>query len=163
MLPTDVPSRPDRVHVLERIQVVPRPLAEVFPFFAEPANLARITPPWLGFRIVSSGPLRMREGLRVEYRVSPLLVPQRWESLITVWDPPRRFVDEQVRGPYRYWHHLHEFRAAPEGGTEIRDRVTYALPLGPLGALAHPLVRRQLATIFEHRQRVVEELLGNRK
>jgi len=160
MPPRDVPTRPDRVRVLEHVQHVPRPPAEVFPFFAEPGNLARITPSWLGFRIVTPGRLAMREGLRIEYRVRPLLVPQRWESMITLWDPPRRFVDEQTRGPYRYWHHLHEFREGPAGGTEIRDRVTYALPFGPLGAVAHPLVRRQLATIFEYRRRVVEEMFG---
>ena len=156
----DTPSRPERVHVLERVLRVPRPVEDVFPFFAEPGNLARITPPWLGFRIVTPGRLAMRVGLRVEYRVRPLFVPQRWESVITAWDPPRRFVDEQARGPYRYWHHLHEFRAGPGGATEIRDRVTYALPFGPLGAVAHPLVRRQLEAIFEHRRRVVEGMFG---
>lgn len=160
---TDPPSRPENVHVLECVQYVARPLAEVFPFFAEPENLARITPPWLAFRVVSEGPLVMHEGLRIEYRVSPLFVPQRWESLITLWDPPRRFVDEQVRGPYRYWHHLHEFRRAADGvGTEIRDRVTYALPFGPLGALAHPIVRRQLEAIFAFRRQVVDERFGAR-
>ena len=153
-------TRPENVHVIEQVQVVPRTLEDVFPFFTAAENLARITPSWLGFRMVSEGPLVMRPGLRVEYRVRPLLVPQRWVSEITLWDPPRRFVDEQVHGPYRYWHHLHEFRAAPGGGTEIRDRVTYALPFGPLGALAHPLVRRQLETIFAHRRRVVDERFG---
>jgi len=140
--------------------MVPRGLDEVFPFFAEPRNLARITPAWLGFRIVSAGDLTMRAGLRIEYRVRPLGFPQTWVSEITLWDPPHRFVDEQVRGPYRLWHHLHTFRAVA-GGTELVDEVTYALPFGPLGSLAHALVvRRQLATIFDYRARVVRDLFG---
>ncbi len=145
---------------LERIQVIPRPVDEVFPFFAEPRNLARITPSWLGFRIVSDGPLPMAAGLLIEYRVSPFGYPQRWVSEITEYDPPHRFVDEQRVGPYQHWHHVHEFRPVP-GGTEVRDVVTYALPLGPLGRLAHLLfVRRQLEAIFAHRRRVVESLWG---
>lgn len=147
-------------HQLIRRQVLPLPLDQVFAFFAEPRNLARITPPWLGFRIVTPGELVMAPGLRIEYRVSPLLVPQRWVSEITRYDPPHRFVDEQRVGPYRKWHHLHEFEAV-KGGTAIRDTITYALPFGPLGRLAHRLfVRRQLERIFAYRARVVgRELL----
>lgn len=145
---------------LERSLFVPLPLNQVFPFFAEPRNLARITPPWLGFRVVTGGDLTMRQGLEISYRIHPLGIPQRWTSRISVWDPPRRFVDEQLRGPYRTWHHLHEFREVV-GGTEIRDEVTYELPFGPLGRIAHRLmVRRQLESIFRYRERVVRELLG---
>lgn len=146
--------------VLERTQTVPRPRDEVFPFYADPRNLARITPPWLGFRILSEDPLEMRAGLRIDYRIQPLWIPQRWTSEITVWDPPHRFVDEQRRGPYRRWHHEHTFRAVGDT-TEIRDRVTYALPLGPLGRLAHALfVRRQLESIFTYRSAVIDDLFG---
>lgn len=146
-------------YLLERVQVVPRSLSDVFAFYADPDNLARITPPWLGFRILTPK-TAMRAGLQIEYRIHPLGVPQRWVSEITVWEPPRRFVDEQRRGPYRRWHHLHEFRATA-GGTEIRDRVTYELPLGPLGRLAHGLVvRRQLESIFAFRERAVRDLFG---
>jgi len=144
---------------VERTQRVPRSLDEVFAFFAAPGNLARITPSWLGFQIVTPD-VEMRQGLTIEYRIRPLGLPQRWVSEITLWDPPRRFVDEQRRGPYRRWRHLHEFRAV-EGGTEIRDRVTYELPLGPLGRVAHALfVRRQLEAIFAYRERVVRGLFG---
>ncbi len=149
-----------REYQLTRSQRLPIPLERVFAFFAEPRNLARITPPRLGFRIVTTGELIMAPGLTIEYRVSPLLVPQRWVSEITVFEPPHRFVDEQRVGPYRKWHHLHEFEAVP-GGTEIRDVVTYALPLGPLGSLAHALlVRRQLEGIFAYRSRVVEGIIA---
>jgi ligand-binding SRPBCC domain-containing protein len=144
---------------LSRRQLVPRPLDEVFGFFSSPVNLARITPPWLGFRMVTP-PQEMRAGLLIDYRIRPLGIPQRWRSAITVWEPPARFVDEQVVGPYRSWHHLHEFHAV-EQGTEIRDTVRYSLPLGPLGQLAHALVvRRQLESIFTYRERVIDELFG---
>lgn len=145
---------------LERVQVVPRPIEEVFPFFAEPRNLAVITPPWLAFRVVSEGDLTMRAGLRIEYRVSPLGFPQRWVSEITRWEPPAAFVDEQRVGPYRRWHHLHAFRTVP-GGTEILDQVDYELPLDPLGRLVEPwLVAPRLATIFDYRRRVITERFG---
>jgi ligand-binding SRPBCC domain-containing protein len=145
--------------VLSRRQLVPRPLAEVFGFFSNPANLARITPPWLGFRMVTP-PQEMREGLLIDYRIRPLGIPQRWRSVITLWDPPNRFVDEQVVGPYRAWHHLYEFHAV-EGGTGIRDTVRYALPLGLLGRLAHLIaVRRQLTAIFAYRERTIADLFG---
>jgi ligand-binding SRPBCC domain-containing protein len=152
-------------HVLERVQVVGRPLDEVFAFFADPQNLARITPPWLRFRVVGFGDTRgpgdpsMRTGLRIHYRVSPLGFPQRWTSEITDWNPPRRFVDEQIRGPYRCWRHKHEFRSLSDG-TEIIDRVDYTLPLGAVGRLAHLLVKRRLDAIFDYRERRLRLLMG---
>jgi ligand-binding SRPBCC domain-containing protein len=154
-----------RRYVLERTQFVLASLERAFAFYAEPRNLAKITPKWLGFRIVGfddgeTDDAKMRRGLRIHYRVRPLGFPQRWTSEITEWDPPARFVDEQRKGPYRSWHHEHTFRAV-DGGTEIRDRVEYALPFGPLGRIAHAaLVRRQLEAIFDHREEVVHELFG---
>ncbi len=145
-------------HTLHRVQTVPTDLDHTFRFFSRPENLARITPPWLGFRMVSDD-VEMREGLRIEYRVRPLGVPQKWVSEITAYDPPHRFVDEQVTGPYARWHHEHRFRAV-EGGTEVTDTVTYALPFGPIGQLAHALlVRRQLESIFSYRKRTLVGLL----
>lgn len=145
---------------LHRVQWVARPLEETFEFFARPENLARITPGWLSFRIRTSD-VSMRRGLRIEYRIRPLGFPMTWVSEITAYDPPHRFVDEQVRGPYRAWHHEHGFRSS-DGGTEVTDMVRYALPFGPIGRAAHALlVRRQLATIFDYRERKLEELLGS--
>lgn len=145
-------------HVLERRQVVRAPLDEVFAFFAEPRNLARITPSWLAFRMVDPDGVRMRRGERIEYRIRPLGMPQRWVSEITEYDPPRRFVDEQRRGPYRRWHHTHEFSEVP-GGTLIVDRVEYELPFGALGRIVHrAVVARQLRAIFDHRERVIAGL-----
>jgi ligand-binding SRPBCC domain-containing protein len=145
-------------YVLERKQTVAAPLDEVFEFFAEPRNLARITPSWLAFRIVDPAAVTMRRGERIEYRIRPLGVSQRWVSEITEYEPPRLFVDEQRVGPYRRWHHRHEFREA-DGGTEIVDRVEYELPFGWLGRIVHgAVVRRQLESIFDHRGRVIDGL-----
>jgi hypothetical protein len=144
------------IHVLVREQLLPSSPDEVFPFFAEAHNLEAITPPWLGFRVVTRQPIEMAPGALIEYRLRLHRVPIRWRTTIAVWDPPRRFVDVQLEGPYRMWHHTHDFEAAPGGGTLMRDTVRYALPFGPLGALAHRLlVRRDLTAIFDFRQEAV--------
>jgi ligand-binding SRPBCC domain-containing protein len=148
------------VYVLERTQIVPRPRAEVFPFFADAANLERITPPFLGFKILTPQPIAMRSGTTIEYRIKLSGLPLRWKTLIASFEPDVRFVDEQLAGPYKRWHHTHTFRDVP-GGTEVGDRVEYELPFGILGRLVHAvMVRRQLKTIFDYRARVMRELFG---
>ena len=137
---------------LEREQQLPAPPAEIFPFFGDALNLERITPPWLGFRVLTPGTIEMRPGTLIEYRLRLHRVPVRWLTRIEAWEPPDRFVDVQVRGPYRHWHHEHLFAPDEAGGTLMRDRVDYELPLGPLGNLAHALfVGRDLDRIFDHR------------
>jgi ligand-binding SRPBCC domain-containing protein len=148
------------LHEIRDQQRVPRPLDEVFAFFARPENLARITPPWLGFGILTPSPVPMREGAVIDYviRLGPL--PTRWRTMITTYDPPHRFVDEQLSGPYSFWHHTHEFEADGDG-TVIRDHVRYMLPFGPLGDLVHTLaVRRQVEGIFTHRRTVIAAEFG---
>ena len=148
------------VRTLHRRQWVPRPLETVFDFFEHPENLALITPPWLGLRLRTPGPLTMRAGLVIDYHVRALGWTTRWRSLIAEYDPPYGFRDVQVIGPYRRWDHCHRFRRE-EGGTAIEDLVVYEPPLGPLGGLLDVLViRRQLAAIFEYRRRRIEALLG---
>ena len=147
-------------HLLERSQVLPGDPDEVFAFFADAFNLEEITPPWLGFRIVTPRPIGMRVGALIEYRLKLHRVPVRWLTRIEAWEPGVRFVDAQIRGPYKLWHHTHTFEPDP-GGTLVRDRVRYQLPLGPAGALAHRLfVRRDLERIFDHRQAAVARRLG---
>lgn len=148
-----------RTHVLRARTSVARPLAEVFDFFAAADNLERITPPELRFRITTAGPIAMREGARIDYELRLFGVPFRWETLISTWDPPYRFVDEQLRGPYAQWVHTHTFREHA-GVTEIEDEVRYRLPFAPFGDAAAFVVRRQLARIFEHRRRTIAAIFA---
>jgi ligand-binding SRPBCC domain-containing protein len=138
--------------VLTREQCLPGKPAEVFGFFADALNLERITPAWLSFRVTTPKPIEMGPGALIEYRLRLHGVPLRWLTRIDVWEPPHRFVDRQLRGPYSRWVHEHTFAADGSDATLMRDRVEYSLPLGPLGALADAaLVRRDLARIFDHR------------
>ncbi len=151
------------VHHLSSEQTVARRRSEVFAFFSRPENLARITPVDMRFEMVSRD-RAMRPGLRLAYRLRPLLgIPAAWVSRITRYDPPESFVDAQERGPYARWEHTHTFRDERVGavmGTRITDAVAYELPFGPLGDLVNTLiVRRRLAAIFAYRRRAIERLL----
>ena len=145
---------------LKRQQFVPRPLTEVFQFFERPENLSVITPPWLGFRILTPSPVRMEEGAVIEYSIRVMGVRMRWKSRISVYDPPHAFADEQLEGPYDFWHHTHSF-VEGEGGTLIVDEVRYAMPFGVLGILLHYLVvQSQLQRIFTHRATAIAQKFG---
>lgn len=146
-------------HVLERRQWLPLALDETFAFFATPENLPRITPPWLGLRILTPPPLVMAPGLALDYRVRVMGWPARWRSLINEYDPPRGFRDVQLLGPYRHWDHVHRFWDEA-GGTVVHDRVVYEPPLGLLGTILNALViRRQLDAIFDYRRERIAALL----
>jgi ligand-binding SRPBCC domain-containing protein len=148
-------------YTLERSQVIPRPVSEVFAFFAEPRNLEVLTTDYLRIRIVPPARAEMQGGALIDYRLRLFGLPFRWRSLIEDLEPGRRFVDVQVRGPYASWRHLHEFGEV-SGGTLVRDSVLYALPMGPLGRLAHALfVRRTLERIFDYRMAKLVELFGS--
>lgn len=147
-------------YLLEREQWIPRPVPEVFDFFARAENLGRITPPWMHFRIRTPLPIEMRVGARIDYTIRLAGVPVRWRTRISAWEPMRGFEDVQERGPYALWEHAHRF-AARDGGVLMTDRVRYALPLGLLGRGAHALaVRAALAAIFDHRFQRIREILG---
>nr|BAL55446.1 hypothetical conserved protein [uncultured Acetothermia bacterium] len=146
---------------LVRTQVVPADLEVVWEFFATPKNLNRLTPQEMHFAILSGADEPMYPGQLIEYRIQ--LVPGlivHWLTEIVHVEPQRRFIDEQRFGPYKFWYHEHCFTPVPEG-TQIEDLVTYALPFGPLGELAHALwVRRQLEHIFDFRRQAIEEIFG---
>jgi ligand-binding SRPBCC domain-containing protein len=151
------------VHTLHTKQILRATRQEAWDFFSNPRNLARITPPDLGFEILTKDlPARMREGMLIAYRVRPLPgLPMTWLSQITLVEPGVRFIDEQRVGPYAVWHHEHEFHELGDGRIEMEDKATYVLPFAPLGDLAHAwLVRPQLERIFAHREKVVRELFG---
>jgi len=149
------------MHTLERIQRLPISVEEAWNFFQSPGNLATITPDCMGFNIMSEVPEQMYPGLFIDYKVSPLLgIKMNWTTEITHVDGPKYFVDEQRVGPYSIWHHEHHFKAIP-GGVEMLDRVSYKIPLGILGKMAHPIiVRPKLEEIFDYRFKKVEELFG---
>ena len=141
-------------HTIHQSVWVPKPVTAIFAFFAAAENLERITPPELGFRIRSDLPITMRSGTLIDYTIKLHGIPMKWRTEITDWNPPHSFEDVQLRGPYAKWVHTHTF-VEDRGGTTIEDRVVYALPLGPLGAIVHPFVRRQLKRIFDYRERVL--------
>lgn len=146
-------------HVLEARVWLARPRPEVFAFFADPANLLRVTPPRLGLSLLTP-PSTLAAGAVLDVRVRWLGLPLRWRAYVREYDPPYRFVDVQVRGPWARWEHRHLF-LEEGGGTWVEDRVTYRLPLGPLGRLAHgALVHRQLRALWAYRQARLSELLG---
>jgi ligand-binding SRPBCC domain-containing protein len=149
------------IHTLQRTLTFPATLAEAWDYFSSPRNLSRITPPEMGFEIRTPDlPPVMYEGMMIAYTVRPLLgVPMSWLTEITRVRPLEYFVDEQRVGPYSIWHHEHWFRDAGGGQVEMRDKITYVLPFGPLGDLAHPiLVAPQLRRIFDFRETAVREL-----
>ena len=137
-------------------------MEEAFAFFSRPENLEEITPPFLRFHIVRADS-QLHAGSLIEYRLRVRGLPMRWASEISEWDPPRKFIDTQLRGPYAVWRHQHIF-VPDNGGTRIIDDVEYALPFGILGRLAHVLLmRRDIERIFDFRQRRLAELLGQGK
>ena len=144
-------------HILKRELTLPRPREEVFAFFAEAKNLELITPSQLNFKITSAQPIELREGALIDYQLSLHGFPMSWRTEITVWDPPYRFVDTQLKGPYSQWIHAHTFTEIDANTTLIEDEVRYRLPLEPLGDLFHFIVEGELKKIFDYRTKVVTE------
>jgi ligand-binding SRPBCC domain-containing protein len=143
-------------HLFEQEQLIRRSRREVFAFFADSANLERITPGSLHFEIRSPQPIAMRAGATIDYDLALFGLRFRWRTLIESYEPEWGFVDVQTRGPYRSWRHSHQFSDTPEG-TLVRDRVEYEVPFGPLGELARRLfVARQIRRIFAYRRTAIE-------
>lgn len=145
------------IYLLEREQWLPKPIDEVFAFFSRPENLQVITPPWLDFRMVKT-PETLHAGSLIRYRLRWHRVPIRWTTEISEWNPPSGFVDREISGPYALWNHEHRF-ISQNGGTAMSDRVTYALPFGWFGEIAHTLaVRRDVEKIFDFRAETMTRL-----
>jgi ligand-binding SRPBCC domain-containing protein len=139
--------------------VIPKPRPEVFDFFSRASNLERITPPFLRFRIKTPEPIEMRRGALIDYNLRIHGVPALWRTLIAEWEPPYQFVDMQLKGPYKLWHHTHTF-SEENGGTRMVDEVRYEVPLGPLGDIVHRFfVRKDVENIFRFRNSQIASLL----
>ncbi|HLX42920.1 MAG TPA: SRPBCC family protein [Bryobacteraceae bacterium] len=147
-------------YTLERQLWVPNPLPVVFAFFSRAENLQQITPPWMQFRILTPPPIDMKQGATIAYALRVRGIPVRWLTEITYWNPPFEFIDDQAKGPYKFWRHTHRFSEVA-GGTLIVDMVEYALPLGVIGRLVHRLqVAQDIAKIFDYRAKRVQALLS---
>ena len=148
-----------KIYILHRQQLVSRPIAEVFEFFSRASNLQVLTPPWLDFRIVEA-PETMEAGSLIRYKLRIHKLPIRWTTEIIEWQPPHRFVDVQLSGPYSLWHHEHTFMADPKG-TLVEDKVRYALPFGFVGRIANWMsVERDVTAIFDYRERKMCKLFS---
>lgn len=153
-------ERCERGWRLERAQVLPVPIEQVFPFFERPENLEALTPEFLRFEILTPRPVPMHLDARIEYRIRLFGIPMRWRTRITAYEPGKSFVDVQESGPYALWEHTHTFERLPRG-TLMRDRVDYRPRFGPLGTLARGIfVARMVERIFDHRARAVAEHFG---
>lgn len=144
-------------HILEREQIIKRPIREVFDFFADAVNLEKITPPQLNFHIITPQPIDIKKGTLIEYQLKLRGIPIKWKTEITEWNPPFDFVDTALKSPYKQWIHLHTFEENEKGETIMRDKVRYRLPFEPLGDLAHWYVKKELKYIFDYRYKVVKK------
>jgi ligand-binding SRPBCC domain-containing protein len=149
------------MYQLKTKQIIPTDLETCWDFFSSPKNLKKITPNYMGFEVLLEIPEKMYAGLMIEYEVKPLLgIPMKWITEITHVDELKFFVDEQRKGPYKIWHHEHHFKQV-ENGIEMTDIVSYEIPFGILGKIAHPLlVKKKLTEIFDYRFQKVEEIFG---
>lgn len=149
-------------HRLTRELTLDLPIAQVFDFFADAGNLERITPPELNFNIITPRPIDIKQGTLIDYKLKMRGIPMKWRTEISVWEPPFRFVDQQLRGPYTQWIHTHTFTEISPSQTLMEDEVRYRLPFEPLGDVAHFFVKSELAYIFDYRQKVVVEMLASK-
>jgi ligand-binding SRPBCC domain-containing protein len=146
-------------HIFTRNLTLELPIEETFDFFADAANLERITPPELNFRITTDQPIDLKKGALIDYKLKLRGIPISWQTIISEWNPPSAFTDEALKSPYKQWIHRHTFSENADGGTDIADEVRYRLPFGPFGDLMHWYVRRELEYIFDFRQKTVAEIL----
>ena len=150
-----------KLYTLDSIQFINKPIEDVFEFFSNPDNLSVITPPKLGFKILTPTPIKMSVGRLIDYKIYLMGIPIHWRTLITNFDPPHTFIDQQIKGPYTIWHHTHTFQKV-DGGVEIKDRVVYSIPFSILGRILNFLwIRKDLENIFNYRKKVIDELFGN--
>lgn len=144
-------------YIFKTLQEIDLPRTDVFEFFSNAENLERITPPELGFNIITPLPIDIKKGTLIDYKLSLHGVPINWRTEITHWEPPFEFIDMQLRGPYKQWIHLHRFTEPEPGKTLMEDEVRYRLPFEPLGDIGNFMVGGKIKKIFDYRRKAVEE------
>ena len=151
-----------KIYKLKKQIFIPAPLEEVFSFFSDAENLNLITPPWLYFKILTPLPIVMEKNTAIDYSIKLLGLRMTWRTEITVWQPPDKFIDRQIKGPYSVWEHTHLFKDIG-GGTQMEDVIRYAVPGFVLSPLVHFLfVRPRLEKIFVFREQKMLELFTSR-
>jgi ligand-binding SRPBCC domain-containing protein len=145
------------IHTFQSSMMIPFHVLGVFEFFSNATNLERITPPELRFKILTPEPIKMGQGTRIDYHLQLYGIPFGWSSLINHWDPPRKFIDQQIKGPYKEWVHTHCFYDQTDG-TEMTDEVSYRLPLWPFGEVFSPFIHLLISRIFRFREQTIREI-----
>jgi ligand-binding SRPBCC domain-containing protein len=153
-----------KTYKIEYDQFIDLPIEDVFNFFSKPENLSLITPPRMNFEIMTPQPLEMKEGQLVDYALTiAYIIKLRWRTLITKYESPHIFIDQQIKGPYSLWHHTHTFEEK-DGGTIIKDSVVYAIPFGWLGRFVHAIyIKYDIQSIFKHRKKILTKIFENIK
>tara|TARA_Y100001970_G_C13808702_1_gene638856 strand:- start:81 stop:539 length:459 start_codon:yes stop_codon:yes gene_type:complete len=149
-----------KLYSLHFKQTINRPIEEVFDFFSKPENLSRITPKKLNFKILTPTPIKMMKGQIIDYTIRLIGFQIHWRTLITDYNPPYSFIDQQIKGPYTIWHHKHTFKKIANG-VEIYDNITYSIPFGIIGRILHYVwIQKDLENIFRYRKKVINEIFN---
>ena len=151
-----------KTYTFKKEQEISKNILEVFDFFSRPENLSIITPPKMQFNIMTPSPIEMKDGALIDYTVKILGLPIKWRTLITKYDPPNIFIDQQLKGPYSLWHHTHTFKKINDNETLIGDTVIYAVPFSFIGSIVHSIyIKRDLERIFSYRTKKIKEIFND--
>ncbi len=153
---------PSSYHRYSIAQTLPIPPAKAFTYFADEKTIQRLTPPWLGFKVLKKSTPRLRAGTQLDYLMFFRGVPMHWRSRIVDWEPHRRFSYIQLKGPYSFFKHEHIFASASGAkspkGTRMTDRITFELPTLVRHPFVEHLVKADIRRVFEHRRDTIEFL-----
>ena len=151
-----------KLYTFKKEQKISKSIIDVFDFFSKPENLSVITPNKMDFRILTPSPIEMKEGTLIDYTVKIMSFPIRWRTLITKYDPPNTFIDQQLKGPYSMWHHTHLFEKINDNETLIKDIILYAVPFSFIGSITHSLyIKRDLENIFDYRSQEIKRIFND--
>ena len=151
-----------KLYTFKKEQKISKSIIDVFDFFSKPENLSVITPNKMDFKILTPSPIEMKEGTLIDYTVKIMSFPIRWRTLITKYDPPNMFIDQQLKGPYSMWHHTHLFEKTNDNETLIKDVILYAVPFSFIGSITHSLyIKRDLENIFDYRSQEIKRIFND--